>query len=543
MTELNLKSQVLKLAKGLSKFSIDDILIIIDEPKEQIQNILDELEQESAIKKIGDNQYLYFKITVNNNENNLHQEKDIEIDFQKEILPVKLFKDENELVIYNSLPVSIQNKIYKYILIMKMTSGLVGQGLKDSLKKIGDENPAYKLSYTTFKIKQGLYLQNGIKGLIPTQDFGKRKRRFNQEIYEYFKKLYLHPRRFYVSKCIEIIRENEKFKDLPIPDGSTLKNYLRREYPLEEIKKARFCEISLPEIKDCKYKINRKIPKEIMFDYYIDAVNYYQNSEEYLNKNAQMKYVQNSIFKSHLNPFFSGLKFIEITDYKINDFRILKIKEGLSLTTVLRLLGLLSVITNKYASCEKQFEISRINQFRNFNCERVLSLEQIKKLLETDSKIKLILLFVLSLGLSQAEVLGLDYTDIDYEKRTIKITKFLYKGKIEKYRKLYQKRELHIPDTLFSEISKQQEGRIFNITTKELDDEITELGKVSNMEDLMYEDFITFYVYFLIENNIQVNLISQNLAYGDIRDFLKKYEKLVKNEELNKFDPLLMLKT
>ena len=543
MTELNLKSQVLKLAKGLSKFSIDDILIIIDITKEQLQEILLELEMESIIKRIGDSQYIYSKITVNKQSENLSQPKRKKPAIQKEFPPVKLFKYEKELEIYNSLPVRIQDKIYKYILLMQMTSGLMGQKLEDALIKIGNEAPEYKLCYGTLKDKQRRYMKSGIKGLIPRYHLMNRGRRFSPEIYEYFKKLYLHPRRLSMNGCIEIIRQDERFKDAQMPDRTTLRDYLKSEYSPEEIKKKRFCKVELPKLKRQKKKKKKEEkPKEKTFKYYIDAVHHYQKSREYLGKSKHIQYVQNGYFKNHLNPFFKELKFSEINTEKINQFRTQKLKEGLSLTTIAMFLGVFSIIINKYAPCEKQFVLNGANKLSDFDYDRVLSVEQIRKILNMETKIKLILLFVLSLGLSQAEILGLDHKDIDYEKQTVKITKILYKGKIEKYRREYQKRELHIPDTLFLEIPKQQEGRIFNTSVQKLDDETTKLGKVLNVENLIYEDFITFYVYFLIENNIQVNLISKNLAYGDIKDFLKKYENLIKNEKNNDFDLLLMLK-
>lgn len=49
-------------------------------------------------------------------------------------------------------------------------------------------------------------------------------------------------------------------------------------------------------------------------------------------------------------------------------------------------------------------------------------------------------MLVLSLGLSQGELLGLEYSDMDFDIRTIKIRRILYQGQIREYKYSYQRR-------------------------------------------------------------------------------------------------------
>jgi len=147
-------------------------------------------------------------------------------------------------------------------------------------------------------------------------------------------------------------------------------------------------------------------------------------------------------------------------------------------------------------------------------------------------------MFIFSLGINEAALLALDYEDIDFKEKTIKINKLLYKNKIEKYNCAYQRRFLKIPAKLFNEIPKTKSGRIFNISPDSLDKEIAKLALALNIKDLTYEDFIDTHVKILIDNKIQVNLISSNLGFGDIRDFLKRYKNIIPETTPELFDPL-----
>ena len=57
--KLNLKTKILKIAKGLNKFTLPDILPMVEEKESTIHKILADLETENKIKKISKNEYLY----------------------------------------------------------------------------------------------------------------------------------------------------------------------------------------------------------------------------------------------------------------------------------------------------------------------------------------------------------------------------------------------------------------------------------------------------------------------------------------------------
>ena len=57
--KLNLQMKILKIAKGLNKFTLYDVLPIIDAKENAIKNALDDLESQNLIKKVSNTEYLY----------------------------------------------------------------------------------------------------------------------------------------------------------------------------------------------------------------------------------------------------------------------------------------------------------------------------------------------------------------------------------------------------------------------------------------------------------------------------------------------------
>lgn len=57
--KLNLQMKILKIAKGLNKFTLPDILPMLEENEKTIQKALNDLETLNQIKKISNTEYLY----------------------------------------------------------------------------------------------------------------------------------------------------------------------------------------------------------------------------------------------------------------------------------------------------------------------------------------------------------------------------------------------------------------------------------------------------------------------------------------------------
>ncbi len=522
-----IKTKILSLAKNLNQFSINDILVMLDIEKKEAQKCLLQLEEDFCIKRNGEEKYLYIKNI------SLSKQKSVKI-----LDPISLFNNDEELNIYNSCPPNVKKRIDKYMLLMKLTKGVIGNELISLLRKIGEQSPEYSIGYVAFKKNQREYLAHGLKALIPRYvriSYNK----IEPEIYEYFKKIYLHPQRYSVAKCIELIKENENFKNAQIPDNKTLKKNLKKEYNAEYIKQMRFRDFTLPEFLDNEIEqVKRKSHKTKIFEKYIDAVNYYLKSKKFKQKNKETKTNIKGYCINHLNPFFKDLNFIEITSEKINEFKEVKIHQGLSVATISMIIRFLYLITTIYSKNGPGFYLQSKNKIIKSADEIILLPKQIEKILSSKIKIRLILLFIFSLGINQAELLALDYQDIDFNNKTIYIKNILYNGKIQRYRCHYKRRELNIPPVLFSEIPRHKSGKIFNISSTELDKEILKMGVDLKIKGLLYENLVATHVKIRIDNNNPINLISNDLAFNDIRIFLKKYNNCIPNKPSEPFDPL-----
>lgn len=61
--KLNLQMKILKIAKGLNKFTLPDILPMLEENEKTIQKALNDLETLNQIKKISQIQNIYIQIS------------------------------------------------------------------------------------------------------------------------------------------------------------------------------------------------------------------------------------------------------------------------------------------------------------------------------------------------------------------------------------------------------------------------------------------------------------------------------------------------
>ena len=229
--KLNLKLKILKIAKGLNKFTLPDILPIIEENENTIQNILSELEAENQIKKISQNEYLYTNFKKHFNkptkpqiaQPNSNDSEDIWLTIAEvaRILNIKqdsvrrnclrgsyiikpnnnpdlegkylikrsslklydflgyserhamkreikkLFRNEEEERLYAVASDKGKEFIYKYLKLFKLTEGMNCRKLRRFLEKIPLKNPKLKVSYSSFFTKRKKYQEQGMMSIFP----------------------------------------------------------------------------------------------------------------------------------------------------------------------------------------------------------------------------------------------------------------------------------------------------------------------------------------------------------------------------------------
>lgn len=224
--KLNLQMKILKIAKGLNKFTLPDILPMLEENEKTIQKALNDLETLNQIKKISNTEYLYtnFKKRVNKHVPttqssdsdiwltipevarllNIQEETvkrnclkgnyvvkpnktaDLEgkylikrsslklYDFledserramDKEVK--KLFHNKEEERLYVVASDRGKEFIYRYLKLFKLTEGMNCRELRSFLEIIPLKNPKLKVSYSAFHSKRKKYQTEGMMGIFP----------------------------------------------------------------------------------------------------------------------------------------------------------------------------------------------------------------------------------------------------------------------------------------------------------------------------------------------------------------------------------------
>lgn len=224
--KLNLQMKILKIAKGLNKFTLPDILPMLEENEKTIQKALNDLETLNQIKKISNTEYLYtnFKKRVNkplptsqssdsdiwltipevarllniqeetvkrnclkgnyivkpNKEPDLNGKYLIKrsslklYDFledserramDKEVK--KLFHNKEEERLYVVASDRGKEFIYRYLKLFKLTEGMNCRELRSFLELIPLKNPKLKVSYSAFHSKRKKYQTEGMMGIFP----------------------------------------------------------------------------------------------------------------------------------------------------------------------------------------------------------------------------------------------------------------------------------------------------------------------------------------------------------------------------------------
>lgn len=223
--KLNLQMKILKIAKGLNKFTLPDILPMLEENEKTIQKALNDLETLNQIKKISNTEYLYtnFKKRVNkplptsqSSDSDIwltipevarllniqeetvkrnclkgnyivkpNKEPDLNGKYLIKRLSLKLYdflEDSERRVMDKEVKKLFHNKeerlyvvasdrgkefIYRYLKLFKLTEGMNCRELRSFWELIPLKNPKLKVSYSAFHSKRKKYQTEGMMGIFP----------------------------------------------------------------------------------------------------------------------------------------------------------------------------------------------------------------------------------------------------------------------------------------------------------------------------------------------------------------------------------------
>lgn len=500
-----MKQKMLKLIKILNKFTLNDILTMSDFTEKDTIKILTDFEECNLIKKISGTEYIYveqFKPEVINTPS---QKQFRNVNFKepeiKTVEPMELFSSDDELKYFQSLSDNNKKHIVKILTIFKLTENLHGRDLIKYLKELAKKNSDYATSYSSFKRYQRMYFLAGVRGL--SRKYGKNnstaKTIVPPDMYEIFKQYYLSPKKYSVLTSWKMVCM--KFPDADVPTDKSFYRLLQREYSPEYIKKLRETPIKLP---DLNFEDKNKKKKKLIFEKFIDAANYHYNVLD--KKNTEVAICQKGYIKNHLMPYFKGYNFRDITQDIVINYESKMIALGYSMASVRRFLSVFSIIFTKYSECAEDLKFVSDNA----------PIPSLEISYYTDKEIKEIIknkkpeFWILCLGVTPAELSALRYEDIDKNNRTVFVQRTVFQGVEQPHRAKYRKRHLKIPSIIFDDIDLKNKGLIFK-----------------DIEIDNYDKLINTHIHLLLEKNVQINIISKNLGFHNIKDFELRYNFLL----------------
>lgn len=469
-------------------------------PENEVKALLEELISDKVIRQISETEYAYIPVIPLQPQKPLPEIPPLTMR-NKIFTPEELkpFKDEDQQKIFDEATEYNKRHIIKCLNIFRLTNGLGGNELCKMLKYITQENPEYKMGYCSFLRWKSAYSRLGIKGLLKKHRLQNITINISEELMAEYEEIFLSPKKYSMRVAWEILKSRHPDED--IQGDRSFSRALHKKYSNEYIKKKRSFQIKIPDLKN---EETSQKPKKIRFEKVKDAFNDYLKYIE--NKTDNNSVCARGYIKNHLYPFWGEYKFKDITQNLIITYQSKMLANGYSISSIQRFVSLLQKIIKKYSDTDNLCFSSKNTILPSIETS-VLTDKNIKRII-TDNDLPA--LWVLTTGISPAELSALTCEDINYENKTVKISKVKHKDKAENIRVKYRIRTLKIPDVLFDKIPKNKEGCLF----KEF--------QISN-----YDVLLNTHIKLMLDKNVQINIISRNLGFRTLSEFENRYNFLL----------------
>ncbi len=508
-----MKQQIKKLCRQLKRFNFDEIASILELPENEVQSVLEELISEKFVTQLSITEYAYVPNVIQHsraeippkNQTTKTSKSDLTFD-----ITTLLATHEDQQKIFDNATDYNKRHIIKCLNIFRLTNGLSGKEIIKILKDIAKENPDYKMGYSTYLRWKSAYFRHGLTGLLKTYPPPKNKSLTAKELLEEFEKIYLTPKRYSARIAWEILKT--KYPDKQIPSVQSFHRAINKAYSQEYINKKRSESFKLPELNT---KFTRKPDKKLYekvkgaFDDYLKLLD---------EKRDDTSITAKGYIKNHLYPYWSKYNFKDITQDKLVNYQSKMLSEGYSVASIKRFVSLFQKIIKKYSE-NGNLQFSTQDTILPSLEHRILTDSEINKIVKDDNKIQD--LWILSTGINLAELGALEYSDIDFQNKTVNIAKVKYKDKIENIRAKYKIRTLKLPTVLFNKIPQKKAGIMFE-----------------NVEIDNFDILLNTHIKLLLNKNVQINIISKNLGFHKLTEFENRYNFLLPQKLDDDFEVL-----
>lgn len=531
---------IIKSARRLDKFTIDDIILVSELKEQEATNILSELLNEKIVVKNG-NAYYFNTKGVNNNG----------ID---EVKPIIIEKEEG-YDYFLTLSKETQERIRSYIALLNFVNQAGGKNSKQ-LVELFNQTSGYKnISLCTLGRIRTNYKRYGFKGVLPSYSTGNVESSIPDELFNYFKKYYLTNEKLSATDAIyraqKQLQDEQKIEQPYAYASAAFLRKLKTEFTSQQIEYFR----NNIKPQKIKIKIENKIqePLEMLFK---DAAKIYFNRLKTENKLERIMH-QKTDYKNHLKEYFGDLQIREITNKVVAKFKQKQFDSGYQLVSVnIYILILKNIInavcpkTNYLASRSKSLKENAYAMDMN-----LLTEEQISRLLNSCYKkypdVYPILYISLSSGASISELLGLTWDRIDFRNQIIFLKYFLYGDKLVMTKCNSTMRRLTIDWNICENLEykyhisdPEPNDFIFKFESNKPaqqyveEDVLAPLAKEIGVSKLNPSDMQHNFVNMSIKQNIPLTYIQKSLGYYGITNFVKVYRNLIENLEKDYYNPL-----
>lgn len=531
---------IIKSARRLDKFTLDDIILVSEIDEQEVTNILSELLNEKIVVKNGNIYYFNIK-GVNNNG----------ID---EVKPI-IIEKEKGYDYFLTLSKEIQERIRSYIDLLNFVNQAGGKNSKQ-LVELFNQTSGYKsISLCTLGRIRTNYKRYGFKGILPSYSAGNIESSIPDELFNYFKKYYLTNEKLSATDAIyraqKQLQAEQKIEQPYAYASAAFLRKLKSEFTPQQIEYFR----NNIKPQKIKIKIENKIqePLEMLFK---DAAKIYFNRLKTENKFERLMH-QKTDYKNHLKEYFGDLQIREITNKVVAKFKQKEFDSGYQLVSVNIYILILKNIIN--AVCPKtNYLASRSKSLKENSYAMDMNLlteEQISRLLDICYKkypdVYPILYISLSTGASIPELLGLTWDRIDFRDQIIFLKYFLYGDKLVMTKCNSTMRRLTIDWNICEDLEykyhisdPEPNDFVFRFKSNKPaqqyieEDVLAPLAKEIGISKVNPSDMQHNFVNICIKQNIPLTYIQKSLGYYGITNFVKVYRNLIEQQEEDYYNPL-----
>ena len=281
---------IIKSARRLDKFTLDDIILVSEIDEQEVTNILSELLNEKIVVKNGNTYYFNIK-GVNNNG----------IDEVKSIIIEK----EKGYDYFLTLSKKTQERIRSYIDLLNFVNQAGGKNSKQLVELFNQTSEYKSISLCTLNRIRTNYKRYGFKGILPSYSASNVESAIPDELFNYFKKYYLTNEKLSANEAIyraqqQLQAEQKMEQPYAYASAAFLRN-LKLEFSKQQIEY--FRNNIKPQKIIIKFENKIQEPLDMLFK---DAANIYFNRLKTDNKLERLMH-QKTDYKNHLKEYFGNL--------------------------------------------------------------------------------------------------------------------------------------------------------------------------------------------------------------------------------------------